>query len=141
MRPIDPFISDLLSGCANRKTGVIGAVAGEQAPSDARILVGECDGGLGSTGARPLAAENNIDFAEFNRSSARQMVGRSGRGVLLIEAPRTIPIGGGRIVAQALDAGEENHTRSIAGRRRQRRLQALVASSQWRARYAASPSE
>src|SRR6478735_11409183 len=44
LRPIDPFIWDLLSGCANRKTGVIGAVAGEQAPSDARILVGECDG-------------------------------------------------------------------------------------------------
>jgi hypothetical protein len=32
------------SGCANRKTGVIGAVAGEQAPSDAGILVDECDG-------------------------------------------------------------------------------------------------
>jgi hypothetical protein len=38
------FHLGLLSGCANRKTGVIGAVAGEQAPSDAGILVGECDG-------------------------------------------------------------------------------------------------
>src|ERR1700677_4228116 len=52
LRPIDPFIWDLLSGCANRKTGVIGAVAGEQAPSDARILVGECDGD--NVGVSPL---------------------------------------------------------------------------------------
>ena len=44
MRPIDPFIWDLLSGCANRKTGVVDVVAGEQAPGDARILVGKRDG-------------------------------------------------------------------------------------------------
>src|ERR1700693_4864463 len=44
VRLIDPFIWDLLSGCANRKTGVIDAVAGEQAPGDARILVGKRDG-------------------------------------------------------------------------------------------------
>ena len=46
------FHLGLLSGCANRKTGVIGAVAGEQAPSDARILVGECDGD--DVGVSPL---------------------------------------------------------------------------------------
>ena len=44
VRPIDPFIWDLLSGCANRKTGVVDGVAGEQAPGDARILVGKRDG-------------------------------------------------------------------------------------------------
>ena len=31
-------------GCANRKTGVVDGVAGEQAPGDARILVGKRDG-------------------------------------------------------------------------------------------------
>ena len=34
----------MLSGCANRKTGVVDVVAGEQAPGDARILVGKRDG-------------------------------------------------------------------------------------------------
>ena len=38
------FHLDLLSGCAHRKTGVVDVVAGEQAPGDARILVGKRDG-------------------------------------------------------------------------------------------------
>ena len=42
----------LLSGCADRKTGVIGAVAGEQAPGDPCILVGERDGD--NVGVSPL---------------------------------------------------------------------------------------
>ena len=42
----------LLSGWANRKTGVIDAVAGEQAPGDPRILVGERDGD--NVGVSPL---------------------------------------------------------------------------------------
>ena len=42
----------LLSDCANRKTGIIDAVAGEQAPGDPRILVGERDGD--NVGVSPL---------------------------------------------------------------------------------------
>ena len=38
------FRSGFRSGCANRKTSVIDAIAGEQAPGDARILVGKRDG-------------------------------------------------------------------------------------------------
>src|SRR5260370_37836295 len=52
VRPIDPFARDWLSGCANRKAGVINAVAGEQAPGDPRILVGERDGD--NVGVSPL---------------------------------------------------------------------------------------
>ena len=52
MRPIDPFARDLLSGRANRKAGVIDAIAGEQAPGDPRILVGERDGD--NVGVPPL---------------------------------------------------------------------------------------
>ena len=52
VRPIDSFARDLLSGCANRKTGVIDAVAGKQAPGDPRILVGERDGD--NVGVSPL---------------------------------------------------------------------------------------
>ena len=42
----------LLSGGANRKPGVIGAVAGEQAPGNACILVSERDGD--NVGVSPL---------------------------------------------------------------------------------------
>jgi hypothetical protein len=51
-RSIDPLAQDLLSGRANRKAGVINAVAGEQAPGDPRILVGERDGD--NVGVSPL---------------------------------------------------------------------------------------
>ena len=57
VRPIDPFardrsLGDVLSGCAGRKPSVIDAVAGEQAPGDPRILVGERDGD--NVGVSPL---------------------------------------------------------------------------------------
>jgi hypothetical protein len=39
--PPDPFIGEFFSDFANRKTGVISAVAGEQAPGDAGIHVGD----------------------------------------------------------------------------------------------------
>jgi hypothetical protein len=42
----------LLSGCTNRKTCVINAIAGEQAPGDPRILVSERDGD--DVGVSPL---------------------------------------------------------------------------------------
>jgi hypothetical protein len=42
----------LLSGCANRNTCVINAVAGKQASGDPRILVGERDGD--NVGVSPL---------------------------------------------------------------------------------------
>jgi hypothetical protein len=47
------FHLDLLSGCANRKAGVVDAVACKQAPGDARILDGERDGD--NVGVSPLA--------------------------------------------------------------------------------------
>jgi hypothetical protein len=42
----------IFSGCANRKASVVDAVAGEQAPGDPRILVGERDGD--NVGMSPL---------------------------------------------------------------------------------------
>ena len=47
-----PFARDSFSGCANRKTCIIDAVAGEQAPGDPRILIGERDGD--NVGVSPL---------------------------------------------------------------------------------------
>ena len=57
VRPINPFardrsFEDVFSGCADRKPSVIDAVAGEQAPGDPRILVGERDGD--NVGVSPL---------------------------------------------------------------------------------------
>ena len=57
VRPINPFardrsFGDVLSGCVDRKPSVIDAVAGEQAPGDPRILVGERDSD--NVGVSPL---------------------------------------------------------------------------------------
>jgi hypothetical protein len=41
----------------------------------------------------------------------------------MIEVPRTVPIGGRRIVLEALNAGEEDHARSVVGCHRQGRFQ------------------
>jgi hypothetical protein len=49
---VDPFARDLLSGRPNRKTGVVIAIAGEQAPGDPGIPVGERDGD--NVGVSPL---------------------------------------------------------------------------------------
>jgi hypothetical protein len=49
---VDFFARDLLSGRPNRKTGVVIAIAGKQAPGDPRILVGERDGD--NVGVSPL---------------------------------------------------------------------------------------
>ena len=47
----------------------------------------------------------------------------AGPGLFVIEVPRAVPIGGRRIVLEALNAGEEDHARSVFGCYRQGRFQ------------------
>src|SRR5271163_4364954 len=71
------FHLHLLSGCANRKTGVVDVVAGEQAPGDAPILVGKRDGDdvrvrVGRAVPRPV--ERDDGAAAIGRRETRPVI-------------------------------------------------------------------
>ena len=59
----------------------------------------------------------------------------------MIEVPRTVPIGGRRIVLEALNAGEEDHARSVVGCHRQGRFQGASRLIPAARPIGASPSE